>query len=62
MRLKFIGADGSMNLRNGKVYDVELRSTDCRIVAIIKTGSAMRWSEVVCPYESPQAFAKNWGL
>ena len=62
MRLKFIGADGSLNLRHGKVYDVKFYSTNHHIVAVIKTGDFMRWREVVCPYGSPQALAKNWSL
>ena len=61
MRLKFIGTDGSMNLRHGRVYDVEFSSNERYIVAAIKTVGT-RWAEVVCPYGSPQALAKNWSL
>ena len=61
MRLKFIGADGSLNLRYGKVYDVTISSNERYIVAAIKT-VGNRWTEVVCPYGSPQALAKNWSL
>lgn len=62
MRLKFIGADGSLNLRHGKIYDVEIHSTNYQIVAVIKNENTMRWREIVCPYGSPQALAKNWSL
>lgn len=53
MKLKFIGQNGSMGLINGKTYDVKITSKDYYI-----------WVEwgfcKVCPYDSPQSFAKNW--
>ena len=60
MRLKFIGTDGSMGLRHGKVYEVSIRTVNNLIVATIDRGG---WfDKFYCPYGSPQAFAKNWSL
>lgn len=59
MRLKFIGADGSMGLRNGEVYQVSFKSTENYIILTIKIGM---FDSVMCPYSSPQALAKNWSL
>lgn len=62
MKLKFIGKDGSMGLLAGKVYDVYIRTEDThnKIVALIDRGG---WfGKFYCPYDSPQAFAKNWSL
>ena len=59
MELRFIGADGSLGLKYGKTYDVELKVYGRHMITIIKTG----WiSSTVCPYGSIQAFAKNWEL
>lgn len=59
MKLKFIGADGSLGLRHGKIYDLTLKTAVGYIIAIIKTG----WiSDTVCPYGSMKAFAANWEL
>lgn len=60
MRLKFIGADGSMGLRYGKTYKVAFKNTDQYIVLTIKKEPL--GSTIVCPYGSPQALAKNWSL
>lgn len=64
MILKFIGADGSMGLRNGKLYDVTIKtkpgSTNIWVVIEnfeIRHNVFRRW---VCPYSSPQSFARNW--
>ena len=58
MKLRFIGADGSMKLRHGEVYDVRLSTLEDDI-------KVHAWSlddsfYVFCPYSSPQSFAKNW--
>ena len=58
MKLRFIGADGSLGLKHGEVYDVRLST----IEEVIK---AHAWSRddsfyVCCPYSSPKSFAKNW--
>lgn len=57
MLLKFIGSDSSMGLHCGSVYDVDIYSESKYIY--------VRWLKdwcqaVVCPYSSPQAFARNW--
>lgn len=59
MKLRFIGADGSMGLQHGRIYEVAFDSTENYIVLKIKTGL---FSDVICPYGSPQALAKNWSL
>lgn len=60
MKLKFIGKDGSMGLLVGKVYEVSIRTEKNMIVALIDRGG---WfGKFYCPYDSPQAFAKNWSL
>jgi len=59
MKLRFIGADGSLGLQHGKKYEVRLKTFNQYVVAIIKTG----WlSDTICPYGSMQAFAKNWEI
>lgn len=55
MRLRFIGADGSMNLVHGKVYDA--RVTVRKGYIWVKIGLFWR-----CPYSSQQAFANNWEI
>ena len=57
MILKFIGADNSLGLKNGRTYDVNVRSVDRYIVVSIASG----WfDDLTCPYSSPQSFAANW--
>lgn len=59
MRLKFIGADGSLGLMHGEYYNASLDTSYHMLIASIKTG----WiSDTICPYETLQAFAKNWSL
>ena len=59
MKLRFIGADGSLGLQHGKKYEITLKTFNQYVVAIIKTG----WlSDTICPYGSMQAFAKNWEI
>ena len=52
MKLRFIGEDGSMGLKNGEAYDA-------RIYIRGKVGRVMTRS---CPYSSTKAFAQNWDL
>lgn len=59
MKLRFIGTDGSMGLRNGHVYKVNVRSSGKYIIVFIEKNFLHRME---CPYGSPQAFAKNWEL
>ena len=53
MLLKFIGEDGSMGYRNGKVYNLWFLANS-RYIGIRAKGMP------VCIYESPQSFAANW--
>lgn len=63
MRLRFIGANGSMGLANGKAYEVQVNSDGNYIwVAIpdfeLREKTFGTWR---CPYSSPESFAANWG-
>lgn len=59
MRLRFIGADGSLGLKHGQTYDIKLNTFGKYVIATIKTG----WiSDTICPYSSMQALAKNWEI
>lgn len=51
MRLRFIGTDGSLGLRHGRVYDVSFNSHRGRVYVT---------SPVHCPYASDVAFWRNW--
>lgn len=59
MKLRFMGEDGSMGLRNGEVYETRI---------FIK--GEFLWVEwkvnlfavKSCPYSSTKAFAQNWEL
>lgn len=53
MFLKYIGNNGSMGLTNGETYKVDVISKDHFIW--------VQWGFCkVCPYDSPENFAKNW--
>lgn len=63
MRLRFIGANGSMGLTSGVVYEVQVKSEGNYIGVMIpnfefseKTSGTWK-----CPYSSPESFAANWG-
>lgn len=62
MWLKFIGANGSMGLTNGEVYDVKVK-TKKDYIWVTMSGFELRdkvWGVWECPYSSPQSFAANW--
>lgn len=52
MKLRFIGADGSMGLHYREIYDVTICNSSKYILVYWKGG--------YCPYSSPQTFAENW--
>ena len=58
MYLKFIGTDGSMGLRNGHVYYVVLEYNRGLFWVVIPKF----FNQIDCPYETINAFAKNWEL
>lgn len=62
MLLKFIGADGSMKLNHGQVYNVAVVADDEYIwVKMPRFEFRERIFGVwKCPYSSPQTFAENW--
>lgn len=58
MLLRFIGKNGSLGLRKGGLYPVEIKSQ--LLCDYINTRILVGEIWVHCPYESPQAFAANW--
>lgn len=56
MKLKFIGADGSMGLRHGEVYNVRVFSSGKYIVVEVYRGNG----SYGCPYSSLSNLHKNW--
>lgn len=56
MRLKFIGTNGSLGLKHGETYKIELKTGETYILAYIYNGTNI----IPCPYSSPQTFAANW--
>ena len=58
MILKYIGRDGSKNLRVGQVYDVKVftRGTSIRVSWIVPGERGTK----SFAYNSPEALAKNW--
>lgn len=62
MYLKFIGANGSMGLYHGKVYNVEVKTKNDMIWVLIPNFELMHnvFGTWKCPYSSPQSFAVNW--
>lgn len=62
---KFVGEDGSLGLRNGGVYLLEVRFREYRpdiLVTAYRRGlfGIGLFQVTVCPYGSMQAFNKNW--
>ena len=58
MKLRFIGEDGSMGLKNGEAYDARIYIRGKFLWVEWKVGRFMTRS---CPYSSTKAFAQNWG-
>lgn len=57
----FTGEDGSMSLRNGGVYVIELKSYSQHIWPYVVQWVDPDTNEVKeCPYSSESAFHKNW--
>ena len=59
MELKFIGKDGSMGLKHGKVYPVKIESHPYGS-AIYVQWEVGKGIKRACPYSSPVTLAKNW--
>jgi len=60
MRARFIGTDGSLGLRHGRIYNIKLFPSRYKLLIVqIKTD----WiSDTVCPYETLMGFYKNWEI
>lgn len=59
MKLRFIGKDGSMNLKHGRVYeiiDISAPTFTNYIKIMWKDGERLR----SCPYSSLSALCANW--
>lgn len=56
MKLRFIGEDGSMGLKNGEAYDARIYIRGKFLWVEWKVGRFMTRS---CPYSSTKAFAQN---
>lgn len=58
MLLRYIGKEGSRNLRVGQVYEVKVftRGESIRVSWIVPGGGGTK----SCAYNSPEALAKNW--
>lgn len=52
MKLVFIGSDGSMGLKHGRKYRVDIYTLNGCII--------VDWGTNSCPYSSPQSLAENW--
>lgn len=63
MRLRFVGANGSMGLTSGVVYEVQVKSEGKYIWFLIPNfeSSEKTFGTWKCPYSSPESFAANWG-
>ena len=59
MKLRFIGEDGSMGLKNGEAYDARIYIRGKFLWVEWKVGRFMTRS---CPYSSTKVFAQNWDL
>lgn len=61
MTLRFIGADGSMGLKHGETYWVDITTPFTFSGPYLRVRIYLGGNNVVdCPYSSPQSFAKNW--
>ena len=52
---KFIGRDGSMGLRNGRIYKIKITIEQEMVIVKCRYG----WR---CPYSSVVAFLNNWEM
>lgn len=56
MLAKFIGTDGSMGFKKGKIYNINIKEQLNTIE--VRTRNERLW----CPYSSMEAFLKNWKI
>lgn len=57
MKLRFIGNDGALRVKNGKVYDVTVHSVGEFICVTIEDPDL---GTLHYPYRTPSTFAHNW--
>ena len=61
MKLRFIGKDGSMNLKHGRVYEiVRIITMDNYIYVMWKDDPLSAVNVRSCPYSSLSALCANW--
>ena len=62
MKGRFIGANGSMGFKNGKIYEINTTIQPVRVgrenrqCIVVMDRESAAW----CPYESLEAVMKNW--
>ena len=52
LRLRFVGADGSLGYRRGTIYDLD--------VVVRRIGGPLVTAPRTCPYSSWRTFWQNW--
>ena len=57
MKLRFIGKDGSMNLKHGRVYEIVRIITIANYIYVMWKDDGYLCS---CPYSSLSALCANW--
>lgn len=64
MKMKFIGTDGSMGLRKGYVYNVKAIKGPLfqRYNLWVEIENSLITTQTRCPYDSFEAFFKNWQI
>lgn len=53
---EFIGTNGSMGFKKGKIYNINIKEQ--LNVIVLRTMDGKLW----CPYSSMEAFYKNWKI
>lgn len=57
MQAMFIGQDGSMGFRNGKIYNIAI-NVNQHVEEVVVFSNI--YPTFVCPYGNINAFLKNW--
>lgn len=66
MKALFIGKDGSMGLKHGGIYDIEIKTSGKYIIVSLLIyeydllRGFFRAHEAKCPYSSIKSFTENW--
>jgi len=62
MKMMFIGTDGSMGLRKGYIYNVKVIKGPFfeRYPIWVEIANSLITTQTKCPYDSFEAFFRNW--